>query len=178
MTVSSDLHERGEIDVEDRQHERSDDPWDAYAQSKLANVLFAYELERRLRAADAPATSVAVHPGYANARSQFRGPERRGQRLRRALTWQSNAVLAQSVADGALPMLYAATAPSAEGGGYGEPDGFTNMRGPPERQGSAEVSYDRETAGRLWEVSAELAGVGYDLPWPDGSRETETDAVG
>ncbi|MFA9415900.1 oxidoreductase [Natrinema sp. HArc-T2] len=166
ITVSSGVHERGEIDFDDLQSEQSYDPWDAYAQSKLANVLFAYELERRLLTADATAKSIAVHPGYANTQLQFRGPEQRGSRLRKAAMWVMNTVLAQSAAMGALPALYAATAPEAEGGAYYGPGGVMNMRGTPERQASSERSYDEETARRLWAASSDLTGVTYDLPEP------------
>ena len=170
VTVSSGMHERGEIDFDDLHGEASYDPWDAYGQSKLANVLFAYELERRLLTADASAASIAVHPGYANTRLQFRGPEQRGSRLRKAAMWLMNAVVAQSAEMGALPTLYAATASEAEGGAYYGPGGVVNMRGAPDRQSSSDVSYDEETARRLWEVSSELTGVTYDLPEPaDGS---------
>ncbi|MCU4743075.1 oxidoreductase [Natronoglomus mannanivorans] len=167
VTVSSGMHERGEIDFEDLHHETSYDPWDAYAQSKLANVLFAYELERRLLTADANAESVAVHPGYADTRLQSRGPEQRGQPLRKAVMWALNAVIAQSAERGALPTLYAATAPDVEGGAYYGPDGVANMRGSPERQASSDRSYDRETARRLWDRSSEATGVTYELPEPE-----------
>ncbi|ELY89491.1 short-chain dehydrogenase/reductase SDR [Natrialba hulunbeirensis JCM 10989] len=166
VTVSSGMHERGDIDFDDLHHESSYDPWDAYAQSKLANVLFAYELERRLLTADANARSVAVHPGYADTRLQFRGPEETGSRLRKAGTWVLNTVLAQSPKRGALPVLYAATAPAVEGGAYYGPSGLANMRGTPARQASSDRSYDEEVARRLWAVSRELTGVTYDLPRP------------
>ncbi|QLG50149.1 oxidoreductase [Natrinema halophilum] len=167
VTVSSGVHERGEIDFDDLQHEQSYDKWDAYAQSKLANVLFAYELERRLLTANANAKSIAVHPGYADTRLQYRGPEQSGSRLRKAGMWILNTVLAQSAEKGALPTLYAATDPDAEGGAYYGPGGFQNMRGTPERQASSDRSYDEETAQRLWAVSSELTGVTYDLPEPE-----------
>ncbi|WP_254522125.1 oxidoreductase [Natrinema caseinilyticum] len=166
VTVSSGVHERGEIDFEDLQHEQSYDKWDAYAQSKLANVLFAYELERRLLTADANVKSIAVHPGYADTQLQYRGPEQSGSRLRKAGMRVLNTVLAQSAKKGALPTLYAATDPDTEGGAYYGPGGFQNMRGAPERQASSDRSYDEETARRLWAVSSELTGVTYDLPEP------------
>ncbi|MHC3439131.1 oxidoreductase [Natrialbaceae archaeon A-gly3] len=166
VTVSSGMHEQGEIDVEDLHGEREYDAWDAYAQSKLANVLFAYELGRRLLTADASVESMAVHPGYANTRLQFRGPEQRGSRLRKAAMWVTNTALAQSAAKGALPTLYAATAPEADGGAYYGPGGLMNMRGVPERQASSDRSYDEEVARRLWTVSSDLTGVTYDLPEP------------
>ncbi|WP_265109803.1 oxidoreductase [Halosolutus halophilus] len=176
VTVSSGMHERGEIDFDDLQGERSYDEWDAYAQSKLANVLFAYELERRFRTADLNAASVAVHPGYANTHLQFRGPEQNGQRFRKAAMWLMNTVVAQSAEKGALPTLYAATAPDVEGGAYYGPGGLLNMRGPPERQASSDRSYDEETARRLWNVSSDLTGVTYDLPRPKPGPEPESGA--
>ncbi|WP_408959754.1 oxidoreductase [Natrinema sp. 74] len=168
VTVSSGVHERGEIDFDDLQSEDSYDEWDAYAQSKLANVLFAYELQRRLLTADAHAKSMAVHPGYADTQLQLRGPEQRGSRLRKAAMQVMNTVAAQSAEMGALPTLYAATSPDAEGGAYYGPGGFQNMRGTPERQASSDRSYNEETARRLWRVSSELTGVTYDLPKPKG----------
>ncbi|QFU81678.1 oxidoreductase [Natronorubrum aibiense] len=165
VTVSSGLHERGELEFDDLQSERDYDRWDAYSQSKLANVCFAYELERRFRAGGVNARSVAVHPGYADTRLQSRSVEDRG-RVARAATRLANTVLAQSAERGALPTLYAATAPDVEGGGYYGPGGLMNMRGTPERQASSDRSYDRETARRLWTVSSDLTGVTYDLPEP------------
>ncbi|TYL36791.1 short-chain dehydrogenase [Natronococcus pandeyae] len=166
VTVSSAMHERGEIEFDDLHGERSYDRWDAYSQSKLANLLFAYELERRLRAADANVLSLAAHPGYADTQLQFRGIGERGTRIRIAARQLMNTLLAQSAARGALPTLYAATAPDVEGGAYYGPGGLLSMRGTPERQGSSERSYDRETARRLWERSVDLTGVEYDLPEP------------
>ncbi|WP_435101378.1 oxidoreductase [Halarchaeum sp. P4] len=166
VTQSSGVHERGEMDFDDLHGEASYDPWDAYAQSKLANLLFAYELDRRLRAASASVRSVACHPGYAATNLQRRGPEQRGSRLRLLLMQAANAVLAQPADRGALPMLYAATAPDVDGGDYIGPGGFMQMRGAPEKQSSSDASYDRESARRLWSVSEDLTGVTYDLPTP------------
>ncbi|MFC6769165.1 oxidoreductase [Natrinema soli] len=170
VTVSSGVHESGEIDFDDLQSEESYDKWNAYAQSKLANVPFAYELERRFLTADTNAKSMAVHPGYANTQLQYRGPEQSGSRLRMAAMKLMNTVVAQSAEMGALPTLYAATALDAEGGAYYGPGGFQNMRGTPERQASSDRSYDEETARRLWRISSELTGVTYDLPEPKGEE--------
>ncbi|AFZ72401.1 oxidoreductase [Natronobacterium gregoryi] len=177
VTVSSALHERGEIDFDDLHGEASYDRWDAYSRSKLANVLFAYELERRFRTGDENALSVAVHPGYADTSLQFRGIEGRGSWLRTATRRLANAAVAQSPEDGALPTLYAVTAPDVEGGAYYGPGGLMALRGPPERQSSSTASYDGETARRLWERSVELTGVSYGLPRPpesDHDDETST----
>ncbi|ADJ13534.1 oxidoreductase [Halalkalicoccus jeotgali] len=163
VTQSSAVHERGEIDFEDLNSVDRYDSWDAYAQSKLANLLFAYELDRRLDRATLDVTSVACHPGYAATDLQRRGPEMRGSRSRLLAMKAANAVFAQSAAAGALPLLYAATQPELEGGEYIGPGGFRNMRGAPEVQRSSDRSYDREDAARLWDVSEELTGVRYDF---------------
>ena len=169
VTQSSGLHEGGRIDFEDLQGEREYDPWDAYGQSKLANLLFAYELQRRLRTADADVESLGCHPGYAATDLQRRGPEMRGSTLRLWAMKLANAVFAQSAERGAWPMLYAATAPEASGGDYVGPGGLMDMRGHPETQRSSDRSYDRGTARRLWDVSEDLTGVRYDLPAPEAA---------
>lgn len=171
VTQSSGLHRNGEIRFDDLQSEASYDKWGAYAQSKLANVLFAYELDRRTTAADASVTSVACHPGYADTDLQRRGPEMAGSTLRLWGMKVANTLLAQSAAAGALPMLYAATAPDIEGGEYIGPGGFQQMRGSPERQESSERSYDESAAERLWEVSTELTGVSYPLQKPAAGEQ-------
>ena len=158
VTQSSGLHANGEVDFEDLHGEADYDPWDAYAQSKLANLLFAYELDRRH---GDELTSVGCHPGYAATNLQRRGPEQRGSRLRLALMEVANRLLAQSAERGALPMVYAATAEDIGGGEYVGPGGFKNMRGAPEVQRSSDRSYDEATARRLWRVSEDLTGVEY-----------------
>jgi len=164
VTQSSGMHERGAIDFEDLHHEESYDRWDAYAQSKLANVLFAYELQRRFEEAGIDGIrSVAVHPGYADTNLQFRGPEQDGSKLRWALMKIANTLFGQSPRAGAWPMVYAATEQSVSGGVYIGPTGLLNMRGPPGEQSSSDRSYDEALAARLWEVSESLTGVEYDL---------------
>ncbi|MFA9517458.1 oxidoreductase [Halopenitus sp. H-Gu1] len=163
VTQSSGLHENGEIDVSDLHGEEDYDKWDAYARSKLANLLFAYELDRRLRAADASVKSVGCHPGYADTDLQFRGPEMAGSRLRLWGMKLANQLIAQSAERGALPMLYAATAPDIVGGEYVGPDGFRNLRGAPEIHASSERSYNETLAGQLWDASEDLTGVSFDL---------------
>ena len=159
VTVSSGMHERGEIDFEDLQGERSYGRWAAYGRSKLANLLFAFELDRR---ADR-LTSVGVHPGYANTNLQSRAAADGGSLPERLTMPLFNALFAQPAAAGALPTLYAATHPDLEGGEYVGPGGFMNMRGAPEVQAPSERARDEETAARLWDVSEELTGVEYGL---------------
>jgi len=175
VTVSSGMHARGEMDFDDLHGEGSYDKWDAYAQSKLANLLFAYELDRRLRETDSSIKSIGVHPGYADTNLQKRGPEMAGSKLRKTMMMAANKIFAQSAEAGALPTLYAATSPDAERGGYYGPGGLMNMRGTPEKQNSSKASYDEEDARRLWESSEELTGVEYGLTERGGAEKKETD---
>ena len=164
VSHSSEAHTAGEIDFEDLHREESYDKWEAYGQSKLANLLFAYELNRRFdNAGVIGIKSVACHPGYAATNLQYRGPEQSGSRLRYAMMKVANTVIAQSAEQGALPLLYAATAPGVEEGEYYGPGGLLNMRGAPERQQSNEASRDETDARRLWTRSEELTDVEYDI---------------
>jgi NAD(P)-dependent dehydrogenase (short-subunit alcohol dehydrogenase family) len=161
VTVSSTAHKPGRIDFDDLMGERSYKKWGAYSQSKLANLLFAFELQRRLAAAGKPTISVAAHPGYAATNLQAVGPQQEGNRLMGLLMSLGNRVFAQSDEAGALPSLYAATAPAVEGGQYFGPSGFQESRGAPRRVDSRPRSKDTEVAARLWQVSEELTGVRY-----------------
>lgn len=164
VTHSSAAHESGEIDFDDLHREQSYGRWEAYGQSKLANLLFAYELQRRLEAADVTETiSVACHPGYAATNLQYRGPKQDGSALRMGAMKLANALVGQSAQQGALPLLYASVAPDVAGGDYYGPDGFMSMRGAPETQSSNEASYDETVAERLWETSEAVTGVAYEL---------------
>ncbi len=167
VTHSSAMHERGEIDFDDLQSEESYDKWSAYAQSKLANALFGFELDRRLRTAGASVSSVVCHPGYADTDLQRRGPEMAGSMARLLVMRAVNLFFGQPAKQGALPLLYAATSPAIVGGEYVGPGGLMNMRGPPETQEPSQQAVDAETADRLWAVSEELTGVEYHLPQPE-----------
>ena len=162
VTVSSGAHKAGRIHFDDLMGERSYKKWLAYSQSKLANLLFAYELDRRLRAAGAETISVAAHPGYAATNLQGVGPRLAGSRLSGLLMSLGNRVLAQSEEDGALPQLYAATAPGVQGGQYFGPSRFMENRGAPKLVDSTSRSKDQEVAARLWQVSETLTAVRYD----------------
>ncbi len=161
VTVSSGVHMVGRIDFADLQGQRSYSDWRAYAQSKLANLLFAYELQRKLAAAGAGAISLAAHPGYAATNLQMVGPEMYRSRMRRAAMVASNRIVAQSAAMGALPEIYAATAPSAQGADFYGPGGLFGTRGFPRKVRSSPASHDQAVAARLWQVSEELTGVTY-----------------
>jgi NAD(P)-dependent dehydrogenase (short-subunit alcohol dehydrogenase family) len=161
VTVSSGAHRMGRIRFEDLQWERSYWKWAAYAQSKLANLLFAYELQSRLKGAKAAAISVACHPGYAATNLQVSGPRMAGSSMMEWLVWSVTQLVAQSAEMGALPTLYAATAPGVRGGDYIGPDGLGEMRGYPTKVQSSPRSHDREVAEQLWQISEKLTGVRY-----------------
>jgi NAD(P)-dependent dehydrogenase (short-subunit alcohol dehydrogenase family) len=161
VTVSSSAHMLGRMNFDDLNSERSYSKWGAYAQSKLANLLFAYELQRKLEAVGSSAISVAAHPGYAATNLQRVGPEMDGSRLSLQVMSAANCVLAQSAAMGALPEVYAAASPLVGGGYYIGPDGFLGQRGFPCKAESSRRSRDREAAARLWTESEQLTGVIY-----------------
>jgi len=161
VTVSSNLHNSGEIHFDDLQWEKSYDRWGAYSQSKLANLLFAYEFQRRLAAAGIDVKSVGCHPGYAATNLQAAGPRMDGSVVSLWMMNLANMVVAQSQTMGALPTLFAAVASQANGGDYIGPTGRGGMRGYPEKVRSNDKSYDEGMAKRLWSVSEELTGVAY-----------------
>ena len=159
VTVSSGLHARGQMRFDDLMGEKDYDRWGQYSQSKLANLLFAYELQRRLEAKGSDTISVGCHPGYAATNLQAAGPRMDGSILRRMAMRVSNVLFAQSAAMGALPTTYAATHPDLRGGEYiGPPKGW---KGYPDRTRSSRASHSTEDAARLWKASEELTGVRY-----------------
>ncbi|MCJ7429107.1 MAG: oxidoreductase [Candidatus Nanohaloarchaeota archaeon QJJ-5] len=160
ITQSSGMHERGQIDPTDLMPEEYD-RWQAYANSKLANILFAYELDRKAKTHDRDLVSVATHPGYADTNLQYRGPKQDGNRIKTAIMRIMGYLFAQSPAAGALPMLYAATETGIDGRTYWGPDGLMNMRGSPEQQQSSDQSYDTVLAQDLWEQSEQLTGCSF-----------------
>ena len=153
VTVSSYTHYFGNINFDDLSSKKSYQRWRAYGRSKLANLLFGYELQRRLAANGHPPISIVVHPGYAATNLQ------RNTGLFRF----ANHIFAQSQAMGALPTLYAAVSPDIKGGEYIGPDGFLGQRGYPQVARSSRASHNEAVAKRLWEVSEDLTGVIYKL---------------
>jgi NAD(P)-dependent dehydrogenase (short-subunit alcohol dehydrogenase family) len=152
VTVSSQAHRMGAVDFADLQFtERGYQPWPAYGQSKLANLLFTFELQRRLEAEGVDAIAVAAHPGWTGTDLQ------RNSWYIRPL----NRLFAMTPAQGALPTLRAATAPDVNGGEYFGPHGFREMWGHPVRVGTTDAARDADDAVRLWRVSEELTGVRY-----------------
>ncbi len=168
VTVSSGAHRMGGIDFDNLDGSRGYHKWRAYAQSKLANLLFTSELQRRASAAGTGLIAVAAHPGYAATNLQQAGPRMAGSKVGEWLSGLGNLVFAQSAAAGALPTLYAATAPDVDGGDYIGPDGLGEMRGHPKKVGTTPAARDAEVAARLWAVSEQLTGVRYS--WPRTGR--------
>lgn len=154
VTVSSRMHVDGKIDWDDLMLEQGYDNWGAYRQSKLANLLFAFELQRRLEAAGSNTISIAVHPGRAvtNWPDNFNG-------FQKALMTVISRLTSQSAEMGALPQLYAATSPEVKPGAYYGPNEDT--KGYPEETRASDAAYDVSDAKRLWEVSEKLTGVSY-----------------
>jgi hypothetical protein len=130
--------------------------------SKLANILFFTELDRRLRAANQLARSLGAHPGYAATNLQSTGPKADGVTLLTRFADLGNRFFAQSDAMGALPSLRAATDPNAQGGEFYGPSGFLEQRGYPHRVSYSSAGGDVPAAQRLWKESERLTGVTVD----------------
>lgn len=155
VTVSSSAHKIGRIDLDDLNWERRRyQRWPAYGQSKLANLLFAYELQRRLTAQGSSVLSLAAHPGYARTNLQSHT-----ESIQDLVMKIGNPFLGQSAEMGALPSLYAATSPDVVPGGYYGPDTLFETRGHPHRVRSNARSHDETVAGQLWELSEQLCSL-------------------
>lgn len=155
VTVTSGAQYFGRIGFDDLQGEQRYDRWQAYGQSKLANVMTALELQRRLEAEGSPVASLAAHPGVARTNLQTASAAASGGWLE-PLLGQLLAPLAQSAAAGALPQLFAATAPAARAGGHYAPDGLGGLRGWPTEAAPAPAARDADLCERLWHCSLEL----------------------
>jgi NAD(P)-dependent dehydrogenase (short-subunit alcohol dehydrogenase family) len=162
VTVSSGAH-RGarRISFDDLHGERRYRRWSAYSQTKLANLLFMFELGRRAAAAGLDLRSVAAHPGVASTNLQAAGPRMDGSRLKELVIVGGTRLVGQSDAAGAQPSLYAATTPELPGGSYVGPDGIFEGRGHPKLVSASKAAHDEAAARRLWEVSENLTGVRY-----------------
>ena len=158
--VASIAHKRGVIDFADLQARQSYKPMRSYSQTKLADLMLAFELDRRLRAAGSSILSVAAHPGVANTNIFQAGEYNPVERAIRRISGSVIGALLNTVAEGALPTIYAAVSPHAKGGGYYGPQGFQEMRGGD--VGDAIVApqaHNTADAARLWQVCEELTGV-------------------
>jgi NAD(P)-dependent dehydrogenase (short-subunit alcohol dehydrogenase family) len=162
VTVSSGAHRgaRG-LAFDDLQSERRYRRWSVYSQTKLANLLFMFELGRRAAAAGLELRSVAAHPGLARTNLQAAGPRMEGSRLKEMVIVGGTHLIGQSDVQGALPSLYAATMPDLASGTYVGPDGIFEGRGQPKVVSASKAARDEAAARRLWEVAQELTGVRY-----------------
>ena len=161
VTVASIAHKRGKLHFDDLQGEERYLGIEAYAQSKLANLMFAFELERRLRLGRFGVKSIAVHPGVARTNLFKIGKSAGLARLGERIVSGTIGMLLSSDREGALPTLFAATSPTAQGGQYYGPQGFQEMRGGD--VGPAEIApaaLDLSAQRRLWEACERLTGVG------------------
>lgn len=162
VNVSSGAHRIGKMNFDDLNWEKRYSRWPAYGRSKLANLLFTQELAARAEAAGSNLIVAASHPGYASTNLQTSGPGMGPLGIvAKPLMKVANVFLAQSDENGALPSLYAATAPDVEGNDYFGPDGLAEQRGHPTRVGRAARASDPVAAERLWKISEELTGVSY-----------------
>jgi NAD(P)-dependent dehydrogenase (short-subunit alcohol dehydrogenase family) len=166
VTVSSTAHRIGAIDLDDLNWERKPyKRWRAYGQSKLANLLFTAELQRRLTAVGSDVLATAAHPGSAATNLQSHS-ERRSQDLLMPIVTR---LLAQDEHGGALPTLYAAVA-DVPGNSFAGPGGLLEQRGAPKLVGRSAAAQDVDVARRLWDVSEHLTGVRFPLGAPTGAR--------
>lgn len=162
VNVSSLAHTMGKIKFKDINHTKSYNRWLAYGQSKLANLLFTYELHRKLQAKGAGTICIACHPGYTSTNLQQAASRMSGSKLSERLWGIVNGIFAQTTAAGAWTNLYACTVPTLEGGDYVGPKGFLELRGYPGKVKSNKRSHNKEDAQRLWEYSVEQTQIAYD----------------
>ena len=161
VSVTSGYHRMGRIEFADLDAHGRYRKWPAYAQSKLANLLFTFELQRRADAAGVELLALAAHPGYAATNLQSVGPRLAGSRVMERGTAVVTRVIGQPARDGALPTLRAATDPAVRGGEVFGPDGFLELRGAPKQVAVSRRARNRAVAERLWTVSEEKTGVRY-----------------
>ncbi|MFJ8631246.1 oxidoreductase [Streptomyces sp. NPDC093568] len=161
VTVSSPLHALSNVDLTDLNSEHRYRRWLAYARSKTANLLFTHELARRLAVRGADVIAAAAHPGYADTNLQTAGPRMRGRRGSERLVLLGNRLFAQSADAGALPTLYAATAPAVRPDSFTGPS-FAMWRGTPAPSWRAPWTLNDTMSDLLWGASERLTGVAYD----------------
>lgn len=163
VQVSSVAHKWGSIRFEDIHWEKGYKKWSAYGMSKLANLLFIDQLGSQLADKESSIIASAAHPGYADTELQAKGSRMEGSRLGADTFNLANKLLAQPAAMGALPTLYAATAPDVRQGAYYGPNGWMKMHGWPAPDIPSQKLVIREVAGRLWELSESLTGIKFEV---------------
>ncbi len=162
VNVTSSAHRLSKMRFDDLHWERGYDKWRAYGQSKLANLLFTYELDRRIKAAKLPVVTVACHPGYTQSNLAAAGPRMEGSKIKEVVASLVGKIGAQSTSMGTLPILYAACAEGVQSGDYIGPDGIFEARGYPTKVDSNKPSHDVQDAAKLWERSEQLTSVIYE----------------
>ena len=163
VTIASIAHKRGTLNFDDLQSKKNYSPMKSYAQSKLADLMFAFELDRRLRRVSSRIMSTAAHPGVAHT-NLFAGGDNHSsvEKAVRSFVGHAIGIVLNTDAEGALPTLYAATAPEAVSGGYYGPQGFKEMRGDEVVAAQIESqARDESAASRLWQVCEDLTRVSY-----------------
>lgn len=158
VTLASIAHLQGHIVLDDLQQEKNYSPWSAYRQSKLADLMLALEMDRRLRDCGSAVWSVAAHPGVANTNLFVRDAPAWQQTFRK-ISGALIGLLLNTPAQGALPTLFAATSPDAKPGGYYGPQGLREMRGPVGLARISDRAQNRTMAGELWQACERLTGV-------------------
>ncbi|MGP4045099.1 oxidoreductase [Streptomyces sp. 2A115] len=161
VSLSSTTHSLSNIDINDLNSERGYGRWTAYARSKTANLLFTHELARRLAAIGSDVVAAAAHPGYASTNLQTKGPKLEGRKGAEGFMRIGNRFFAQSAEAGALPTLYAATAPDVRPDSFTGPS-FLSWRGSPAKSWRAKWTLNDAAGERLWEESERLTGVTYE----------------
>ena len=162
VNVSSIAHRHGRINFDDLHGQRKYSPFGAYAQSKLANLLFTLELQRRLASKDAGTICASAHPGFSATNLQYAAAREKGSRFELIVMRILNALFSQSAEQGALPQLYAVTATGVRGGDYFGPDRWMQTRGLPKKVRAKETAYDQQAAQELWRRSVEMTAEPFD----------------
>ena len=169
VTLSSNAHKMGKINFDDLQSENGYKRWSAYGQSKLANLIFAIDLQARIAEAGLDMKSIGAHPGVSKTNLTSAGNDL-GKSffsiVSKPFLKASDLFMSQDAEHGALPTLYAATKPDLAGGSYIGPDGRGEFRGSPTIVAPRKVAHNVEVADRLWKESVDLTGVEYDFGTP------------
>jgi NAD(P)-dependent dehydrogenase (short-subunit alcohol dehydrogenase family) len=166
VSVTSQAHRMGRLRADDVAGARPVNPWVAYGTSKLANLLFVAELQRRLAGARLRTVAVAAHPGWTRSNLAGTGAQLKGGRVRRKLAHAAGTTLGQATAAGALPVLCAATSSSVHGGQYVGPSGLLELSGPPRVVIPSRHARDPLAAAALWSASEQLTDVTYSVDVP------------
>ena len=159
VNVSSSIYRIGKINFDDLNWDKSYSKWKAYGQSKLANILFTIELDRRLKLAGKKTFVAAVHPGWAATNLQTRGPEMENAIMKKFLVNSGNKLFAQKASSGALTTLYAATSPDAVSSHFYGPGGLFTMHGNPTEEKIDSGKVNPSDAQKLWNASEQLTGI-------------------